>query len=140
MPTFTLHFLLILAGWTARIMASESDIDPPVAERNAMDNPLGLSMGILPHVLIGAEPYSSHGIIPWTSSDVTDVNRTNTMSYGVRVGTFYAITHRIVIGLEVPYLTRAHTASEEANPPLHPLQPKLGYPNHEAVVSLDLHF
>jgi len=140
MPLFSLHVLLSLAGWTTQLVASDSDFDQPLPDHHAPDNLFGLRMGILPHVLLGAEPYSSHGYIPWTSSDVSDVNRTGTLSYGVRVGTFYAISNSIVVGLEVPYLTRSHTPADEANPSLHPSQPKLGYPDHEAVVSLDLHF
>jgi hypothetical protein len=140
MPSFALYVLMILAALTARSAAADSDSDPPLPEHHPMDNVLGLSMGVLPHVLFGAEPYSSNGIIPWTSADAADMNRTNTTSYGIRVGTFYAINDKIIIGLEVPYLSRTRTPSEEAAPALHPTPPKLGYPNHDAVVSLDLRF
>jgi hypothetical protein len=140
MRSCALCFLAILSCWSNWLAASDPDIDPPVPERHSVDNLFGLSMGILPHVLLGAEPYSSSGMIPWTSSDVSDLNRTNTMSYGVRVGTFYAITSNFVLGLEVPYLARVHSDADAANPALHPLPPKQGFPNHNAVVSLDLHF
>ncbi len=140
MPSFTFCCLIILSGWTNGLMASDADIDPPSPERHPIDNLFGLSMGILPHVLLGAEPYSGYGTIPWTSSEATDLNRTNALSYGVRVGTFYAISSGFVVGIEVPYLARIHADSDAANPSLHPLPPKQGFPNHNAVVSLDLHF
>lgn len=140
MPSFTRYVLMILAAWSPPLAATGSDSDAPLPEHHPMDNLFSLSMGVLPHVLLGAEPYSSHGSIPWTSAESADLNRTNTMSYGIRFGTFYAISDKIIIGLEVPFLSRTRTPSDEANPVLHPTPPKMGYPNHDAVVSLDLHF
>lgn len=140
MPPTAIRILLIMAGWTTCIGASDADTDPPMPEHLSPEGQHGLSMGILPHVLVGAEAYSSRGLIPWTSSDATEADRTNTLSYGLRVGTFYAITDDVALGLEVPYLARSHSDSDAANPALHPLPPKLGYPNRNAVVSLDFHF
>lgn len=129
---------LIVAVVSAARASDEVSLPPPQADPGVI---FKMRMDLFPRLHLGLEPFSGSGSFPWAADGAGDLGREdNSVSYGVRVGTFWQVTDDILVGFEIPYLAGRYSPAGLPSSASHQVATDQWDPYHNGELTLEVRF